>query len=231
MPITISKWTDYSMSNTSASKLSWRRSMRRESISWTRGLRRGNPNRDLIRMLILCWCRTVFWISTISIRRRLRGLVASMRNHREDLLRATKAHSIYLVSIIAKIEPLCHSSKGEVMTPTREDFQMESKMTQAKIKIESNIISFILILLKEQLKWWENNIKLHPWWEWTKKNNRKVLNITCTTHSQERTTWRLQPTTGRINQILISEVLHKNAVVPPNRRKSLSPCFLSHTST
>ena len=157
--------------------------MRKELCFWIKGLRNDNHNKDLIKMLISYWCKIVSWILAILVKRSLKDKVESIHNHKVVLLQITKVVLIFLVLIENRIELLCHNNKGEVMILIKEKSQMEWKMTLVKIKIKSNIISFTLIQLKEQLRWCESNIKLRLWWEWIKKTPIKkkgVPNIKCT---------------------------------------------------
>lgn len=71
-----------------------------------------------------------------------------------------KEDLICLVLTKEMIDQLIHNNKEEVMIIIQENSQMGWKMIQVRITIENSIISFILIQLKEQLKWCENSIKL-----------------------------------------------------------------------
>lgn len=63
------KWIVCNMSNTSASRQSWKRSMISESAFCTKGLKRGRLNRVLTRMPTLFWCRIALETWTIKIER------------------------------------------------------------------------------------------------------------------------------------------------------------------
>jgi hypothetical protein len=60
-----SRWTVFNTFSTSASRLSWRKNMKREWSSWTIELKRDKRSKVHTKMHILFWCRTILETSTM----------------------------------------------------------------------------------------------------------------------------------------------------------------------
>ena len=80
---------------------------------------------------------------------------------------------------------------------TKPTANSTTKKTKSQlVKEESNIINFILILLKEQLKWWGSNISQLVWWGLIKTSRLSskckiwiVIVLKCTKATTETNSW------------------------------------------
>ena len=155
-----SRWTDCSMFNMSASKQSSKKNMNKGWTSSIRESRRDNLNRDHIKMRTWYSCKTTSKTSTTSTKNEPILKEASLDNRRAKVeVHQADRDLIYPLSKQKIMKGLwtLRVSKEELMQLIIRK-TVEYNQIAVRTRIENSITNFILIQLKEQLKWWENNI-------------------------------------------------------------------------
>lgn len=173
-----------------------------------------------------CWCRTIFKISITSIKNeeeswdRLKARAATHQADKDSTFRLSNQirDRIGLWTLRVSRGSSTHKGKTMAFSPTA-----------VKTRIENSTTSFILILPREQLKWWGSSTSRLLLWGWIRrsKTNSKltswVQNFKCTNPKeltfQIKMRWAFWLKRKCTHPILNSEAIHKNEQMAPQSQQ------------